>query len=86
MEGVRTGISHRLSDAAVAARAVLLVAEVLDGELHRLLQLLGDRVELGAPADDRAGRPPQLDRQRALGLDERVERTASGCAKSRLKT
>ena len=40
-----------------------------------LPQLLGDRVELGAPPDDRALRPAQLDRERALGPDERVERT-----------
>ena len=44
----------------------------------RLVQLLGDRVELGAPPDDRAGRPAQLDRERALGPDEGVERTAVG--------
>ena len=35
-------------------------------------------VELGAPPDDRAGRPAQLDRERALGPDEGVERTAIG--------
>ena len=43
-----------------------------------LVQLLGDRLELGAPPDDRAGRPAQLDRERALGPDEGVERTAVG--------
>ena len=43
-----------------------------------LAQLLGDRVELGAPPDDRAGRPAELDRERALGPDEGVERTAVG--------
>ena len=43
-----------------------------------LAQLLGDRVELGAPPDDRARRPAQLDRERALGPDEGVERTAVG--------
>ncbi len=43
-----------------------------------LVQLLGDRLELGAPPDDRAARPAQLDRQRALGPDEGVERTAIG--------
>ena len=48
-----------------------------------LAQLLGDRVELGAPPDDRAGRPAQLDRQRALGPDEGVERTAVGRPKGR---
>ena len=46
--------------------------------LGGLAQLLGDRVELGAPPDDRARRPAELDRERALGPDERVERTAVG--------
>ena len=44
----------------------------------RLAQLLRDRVELGAAPDDRAGRPAQLDRERALRPDERVERAAIG--------
>ena len=48
-----------------------------------LPQLLGDRVELGAAPDDRAGRPPQLDRERALGPDEGVERTTVGCPHGR---
>ncbi len=39
-------------------------------------QLLGDRLELGAPADDGAGGTAQLDRERALGADQRVEGTA----------
>ncbi len=43
---------------------------------RRLVELLRDRVELGAAADDRAGRAAQLDRERALRLDEWVERAA----------
>ena len=43
-----------------------------------LAQLLGDRLELAAPPDDRAVRPAQLDGERALGPDERIERTAVG--------
>ena len=41
----------------------------------RLADLLRDRGELGAPADDRAGRAAELDGQRALRLDERIEHT-----------
>ena len=44
----------------------------------RLAQLLRDRIELGASPDDRAGRPAQLDRERALRPDEGVERAAVG--------
>ena len=71
------------SSAAASSRRVLpMPGLALEG--HRgeaagsLAQLLGDRVELGAPPDDRAGRPAQLDRERALGPDEGVERTAVG--------
>ena len=49
------------------------------------MELLGDRLELGASPDDRASRSAQLDREGALGPDERVERTAvgrsDGCAR-----
>jgi hypothetical protein len=40
----------------------------------RFAQLLGDRVDLGTAPDDRARRAAQLDGERALGPDERVER------------
>ena len=44
----------------------------------RFVELLGDRIELGVAPDDRAGRAAQLDRERALGPDEGVERTPVG--------
>ena len=40
--------------------------------------LLGDRVELRAPADDRTRRAAQLDGERALRPDERIERAPVG--------
>ncbi len=79
-----TGESARRRELGGGEQQARLADARLALEGHRgetaggLLQLLGDRLELGAPPDDRARRPAQLDRERALGPDEGVERTAVG--------